>query len=70
MTTTLTARFDGKVLIPEGHVDLPRGARLRLRIDPAPPAEQTPSPHARFANVKPFVVSGESASDMLIRERR
>jgi hypothetical protein len=28
------------------------------------------SPRPRFADVTPFVIRGESASDMLIRERR
>ena len=28
------------------------------------------APRQRFADVTPFVVSGESASEMLIRERR
>ena len=36
MTTTLRARFDGKVLIPEGPVDLPVNQVLELRIDATP----------------------------------
>ena len=41
MTTTLTATFDGKVLIPAEPIDLPRGTALRLRVElpqPAPPS--------------------------------
>jgi hypothetical protein len=33
MTTTLTARFDGKVLIPTAPADLPTGTILRLRVE-------------------------------------
>jgi hypothetical protein len=33
MTTTLTATFDGKVLIPSGKLDLPRDTPLRLRVE-------------------------------------
>ena len=33
MMTTLNATFDGKVLIPQGQVDLPKGAVLRLHIE-------------------------------------
>lgn len=33
MTTTMTATFDGKVLIPSGQVDLPKGTVLHLRVD-------------------------------------
>ena len=33
MTTTITAAFDGKVLIPSGKVDLPKGTVLRLRVE-------------------------------------
>ena len=33
MTTSLTATFDGKVLIPAGPVDLPQGAVLRLHVE-------------------------------------
>jgi hypothetical protein len=33
MTTTIRARFDGKVLVPEGPVDLPKDETLTLHID-------------------------------------
>lgn len=33
MTTTLTAMYDGRALIPTGAVDLPKGAMLRLRVE-------------------------------------
>jgi len=33
MTTTLTATFDGKVLIPAEPIDLPRGTVVRLRVE-------------------------------------
>ena len=40
MITTLRATFDGKVLVPEGAVNLPVGRPLTLRMDPA---DQPPS---------------------------
>ena len=33
MTTSVTATFDGNVLIPSGKVDLPKGTVLRLRVE-------------------------------------
>jgi|GEM_PF-6836687 len=39
MTTSVTATFDGKVLIPSGKVDLPRGTVLRLRVELEGPAQ-------------------------------
>lgn len=33
MTTTLTATYDGRALIPTGAVDLPKGATLQLRVE-------------------------------------
>ena len=41
MTTTVTATFDGKVLIPSGEVDLPRGIVLRLQVELEPLAENS-----------------------------
>jgi hypothetical protein len=35
MTTTLRARFDGKVLIPVGEVDLPIGQEVELQVAPS-----------------------------------
>ena len=32
MTRTFKARFDGKVLVPEGPVDLPTGASLEVQV--------------------------------------
>jgi hypothetical protein len=39
--TTLTAHFDGKVLIPDGPVELPVNQALRVQVEPAaaPPAK-------------------------------
>jgi hypothetical protein len=34
MTTTLRARYDGKVLVPQGPVDLPPGQEVELRVTP------------------------------------
>lgn len=33
MTQTLTVRFDGKVLIPDGPVDLPVGQPLKVQLE-------------------------------------
>jgi hypothetical protein len=43
MTTTVTATFDGKVLIPSEEVDLPRGTVLRLQVELEPLAEDSKS---------------------------
>jgi hypothetical protein len=40
--TTLRARFDGKVLVPEGPVDLPTGPLLKVQVDLADPADPPP----------------------------
>ena len=34
MTTRLRARFDGRVLVPEGPVDLPQGPLLEVQLQP------------------------------------
>ena len=33
MTTILTATYDGRVLVPTEPLDLPKGAKLQLRVD-------------------------------------
>jgi hypothetical protein len=33
MTQTITADFDGKVLVPDGPVELPTGRRLVVRVE-------------------------------------
>ena len=38
MTRSLTAHFDGKVIIPDEPVELPVGQRLRLHVELAEPA--------------------------------
>lgn len=36
----LTAHYDGKVLVPEGPIDLPTGVRLRITVETnEPPSE-------------------------------
>lgn len=39
MTQTIAAHFDGRVLVPDGPVDLPTGQKLRVRIELANDAE-------------------------------
>lgn len=54
------------VLVPEDQFrELEQSARAAKEL---PPAQK--EPHKRFADVIPFNVSDESASEMLIRERR
>lgn len=53
MTTTLTATYDGKVLVPAGELDLPRNAIVRLRVervDEAAPA--APEPNSIWAKLR------------------
>jgi hypothetical protein len=49
MTQTIAAHFDGKVIVPDGPVDLPAGQRLTVRIEPAPPAEPRYAEFLEFA---------------------
>ena len=35
----ITGHFDGKVIVPDGPIDLPRGQRLLVHIEPAPKAQ-------------------------------
>ena len=50
---TLRAHFDGKVLVPEGPVDLPLGRSLKLGVLDEEPPELTPgSPAAIRAAMK------------------
>jgi hypothetical protein len=48
MTTTLRARFDGRVFVPTEPVDVPKGAEFTLRIEPAAPTETDERPLARL----------------------
>jgi hypothetical protein len=35
----ITGHFDGKVIVPDGPIDLPPGQRLLVHIEPAPKAQ-------------------------------
>jgi hypothetical protein len=35
----ITGHFDGKVIVPDEPIDLPRGQRLLVHIEPAPKAQ-------------------------------
>lgn len=48
MTQTISAHFDGRVLVPDGPVNLPTGRPLRLRVELAEDAEP------RFAGLLEF----------------
>jgi hypothetical protein len=39
MTQSLTAHFDGKVIVPDEPVHLPVGPRLRVVVEVAPPTD-------------------------------
>lgn len=43
MGKTFEARFDGKVLVPTGPVDLPTDRAVRLRLEEEPVAVQNPT---------------------------
>jgi hypothetical protein len=47
--TTLTARFDGRVLVPEEPVSLPMDCVLKLQVEPVCPEEESPFPLAELA---------------------
>jgi hypothetical protein len=47
--TTVFAKFDGKVLIPEGPLDLPQGQVLKLVYDPEPELVTEDRPLMRLA---------------------
>ena len=50
MTKSFKARFDGKVLVPEGPVELPTGASLDVEVAlPAPAQEEQGSTLADIA---------------------
>jgi hypothetical protein len=46
--TRLRAKFDGKVIVPEGPVDLPTGELLDVSVDLAAHAELPPGSPARI----------------------
>jgi hypothetical protein len=48
MTRTLTAHFDGKVIVPDEPVQLPVGQRLQICV------ELAEAPPARFADLLQF----------------
>lgn len=41
---TIHAHFDGKVIVPEQPVDLPRNTRLTIQVEPATASQVTPAP--------------------------
>jgi len=44
MTTTFRARFDGKVIIPQDHVDLPVDEELTVQAAPSPSTQRAARP--------------------------
>jgi len=44
MTTTIWAHFDGKVIVPHGHVDLPVDEAMMIQIAPPSVSPSSPSP--------------------------
>ncbi len=57
--TTLTAHFDGKVLIPDEPVKLPVNCALKVHVEPVKQAPLTDSPLQRLVQLaKSFPVTG------------
>lgn len=48
MTQTFSAYFDGRVIVPAGHVELPTGQELRISI------EVVDAPRPRYADFLRF----------------
>ncbi len=48
MTQTISAHFDGRILVPHEPIDLPPGRRLRIQVDLAT------EPEPRFADLLGF----------------
>ncbi|QDU21625.1 hypothetical protein [Urbifossiella limnaea] len=48
MTQTIAAHFDGRVIVPDGPVELPTGLPLRIRV------ELADNPEPRFAALLGF----------------
>jgi len=59
--TTLTARYDGKVLIPEQPVDLPTGVTLRVTVEVAAPDAPPKAPWQLAVEIGEAVPPGEWA---------
>jgi hypothetical protein len=72
MTTTLRARFDGKVLIPLGPVDLPIGAELDIEVrDRSDPERGSPAAVLRAMRAPPHLEPGDAeALERAIEEGR
>ena len=70
---TIEAHYDGKVIVPEGPVDLPINRKLRLDIALAPPRETCPSKAEREAAFEEFLsltpVPAGIADEYLRREK-
>jgi hypothetical protein len=49
--TTIKARFDGRVFVPEGPVDLPVGCELEIAIPVSRSGEKSATPLAALATV-------------------
>lgn len=49
--TTVKARFDGHVFIPEGPVDLPVGSELEISIPTPPPSPSGQTTLAQLAEI-------------------
>lgn len=48
--STVKARFDGRVFVPQGPVDLPVGWELEIALPAAAPREQSPGALARHTD--------------------
>jgi hypothetical protein len=61
MTQTITAHFDGKVIVPDEPVQLPVGQPLRIRLEVAEPAVPRFAEFLQFAAELPDAPSNLSS---------
>lgn len=61
MTTTLRARFDGKVLVPLDPVDLPQGRVLEVQVRDEP--EAVPPPGSPAAVLKALALPRHATAE-------
>ena len=62
--TILRAKFDGRVLIPEGSVDLPMDRMLEVHVEPVEPTEPVKTTLQRLADLaRNFPSNPNSATD-------
>ena len=61
---TLNARFDGRVFVPEGPVDMARGTKCRITVQPAEEPEEKGLPLVDFALECARKMKGDYPTDL------